>query len=176
MDYLVTTKEYGIKYHTGATTLTGFADAAFANRDGARSQIGILTMLGGNVIHWGSNKTKVVAVSSSEAEYVALSELGREIKAQINMYKAINEKINIPIQLYEDNKSTIAMGISNSYTKRSRHIDVQYHYIRQLIEKGIVKINYLQTEQQIADILTKPLPRPLFTRLRKMMGMTTDFE
>ncbi|GJU27432.1 retrovirus-related pol polyprotein from transposon TNT 1-94 [Tanacetum coccineum] len=110
------------------------------------------------------------AISSTEAEYIALSGCGAQIlwmRSQLIDYGFQFNKI----PLYCDNKSAIALCCNNVQHSRAKHIDVHYHFIKEQIENGIVELYFVWTEYQLADIFTKPLPREIFNFLIEKLGM-----
>jgi hypothetical protein len=82
----------------------------------------------------------------------------------------------LPSDLYADNKSAIAISENPRFHQRVKHIDIRYHFLRDLVEKGEVKIHYVPSEENLADILTKPLGTTLHRRIVAMMGMENDDE
>ena len=137
-----------------------------------KSTSGVLFFLGSNLITWSSQKQRIVALSSCEAEYVAaalgacqgvwLSRLIAELK---------NEQVQ-KFRLLIDNKSAIELSKNPVHHERSKHIDTRYHYIRDCIEQGMVEVDHVRTGDQLADILTKPLARMRFAELRMKLGVT----
>ncbi|GKB01134.1 hypothetical protein Tco_0829178 [Tanacetum coccineum] len=134
-------------------SMTAYADADHAGcQDTRRSTSGSAQFLGDKLVSWSSKKQKCTAISSTEAEYIALS--GCYYGFQFNK-----------IHLYYDNKSAIALCYNNVQHSRAKHIDVRYHFIKEQVENGIVELYFVRTEYQLSDIFTKPLPRDRFNFL-----------
>ena len=125
----------------------------------------------GGPISWLSKKQAVVASSTSEAEYVALSSAIQEVvwlqKSLISDIQATSQE---PTLLMEDNQGAISIAKNPVAHSRTKHIDIRYHYIREAIQ-GVVNLCYCPTEQMVADLLTKSLPREHFKMLQDAMGM-----
>ncbi|GKD37968.1 retrovirus-related pol polyprotein from transposon TNT 1-94, partial [Tanacetum coccineum] len=119
---------------------------------------------------WSSKKQKSIAISITEAEYIALSGCCAQIlwiRSQLTDYGFQFNKI----PLYRDNKSAIALCGNNVQHSRAKHIDVRYHFIKEQVENGIVELYFVRTEYQLADIFTKPLPRERFNFLIEKLCM-----
>jgi Reverse transcriptase (RNA-dependent DNA polymerase) len=171
-NYLQSCPDLGIYYsRTGNSTITGYSDASYNIHYSCRSQLGYLITLANGPIHWKSSKTKVTCLSSTEAEYMAISDLGREIQSFSNLYEALSLRLPKPIIIFEDNLGTIAMCVSDSYTARSKHIAVRYHHIRDLVNSNLVKIMHIKTQDQPADMLTKGLHKSQFLKLRHLLHL-----
>ncbi|GJU90000.1 hypothetical protein Tco_1302423 [Tanacetum coccineum] len=139
-------------------------------RDTRRSTSGSAQFLGDKLVSWSSKKQKSIAISSTEAEYIALSGCCAQIlwmRSQLTDYGFTFNKI----PLYCDNKSAIALCCNNVQHSRAKHIDVRYHFIKEQVENGIVELYFVRTEYQLADIFTKPLPRERFNFLIEKLGM-----
>jgi hypothetical protein len=91
-----------------------------------------------------------------EAEYMSLSDATREVYARIQLFRELNIDINSPV-VFSDNQGALAIAQNPTNYQRSKHIDIRYHFIRQAVQSGRVRIEYVPTSQQLADILTKPL-------------------
>lgn len=138
--------------------LEGFVDADWAaDVTDRRSFTGFCFRLSGSIVSWESRKQNCVALSSTEAEYIAISEASREA---IYLYNLFGEfvGINSCITLYNDNQSAQKLCINPTFHKRAKHIDIKYHFVREAIFNNFVNIKYLETSNMPADILTKSLP------------------
>nr|GEX25455.1 ribonuclease H-like domain-containing protein [Tanacetum cinerariifolium] len=157
--YLKGTINMGLWYSKDTDiSLTAYADADYAGcHDTRRSTSGSSQFFGDKLVSWSSKKQKRIAISSTEAEYIALSGCCSKIlwmRSQLTDYGFQFNKI----PLYYDNKSAIALCCNNVHHSRAKHIDVRYHFIKEQVENGIVNLYFVRTEYQLADIFTKPLP------------------
>ncbi|GJZ91496.1 hypothetical protein Tco_0663423 [Tanacetum coccineum] len=161
--YLRGTINMGLWYPKDtAMALMAYADADHAGcQDTRRSTSGSAQFLGDKLVSWSSMKQKSTAISTTVAEYIAMSICCAQIlwmRSQLTNYGfAFN---NIP--LYCDNKSAIALCCNNVQHYRSKHIDIRHHFIREQVENGVVELYFVTTDYQLADIFTKALPRERF--------------
>ncbi|GJY76147.1 retrovirus-related pol polyprotein from transposon TNT 1-94 [Tanacetum coccineum] len=141
--------------------LTAFADADHAGcQDTHRSTSGSMQFLGDRLVSWSSKRQKSVAISSIEAEYIAMSGFCAQIlwmRSQLTDYGLGFNKI----PMYCDNKSAIAICCNNVQHSRSKYIDIKFHFIKEHVEKGVIELYFVNTEYQLADIFTKALAREL---------------
>jgi hypothetical protein len=139
--------------------------------DTQKSTSGVLFLLGQNVISWQSQNQRVMALSSCEAEYIAVTMATCQgvWLAQL-MGELRNEEARL-FALKIDNQSAIALVKNPVFHERSRHIDTRYHYIREHADAGKVKVEGIGTERQLADIMTKPLARNKFVEQRLKLGV-----
>ena len=180
--YVKGTKNYGITYHAQSTRhvgpldsnlVYGFSDAAFANADDNRSISGYVFLSNGGAITWGSRKQTSIALSSTEAEYVALSEASREAMWLRHLYGELGFIQKEPILLLGDNDGSIVMAKNPEYHKHTKHIDLRWHWVRELVNDGMITIVDCRDPQQTADILTKQLPWPKYVRHVNELGLST---
>ena len=147
------------------------SDADWAgDLDDRHSTTGNVFLMAGGAISWMNKKQAIVALSTSEAEYVALSSATQEAvwlrRLRVDLRTAPKE----PTVLMEDNQGVIAIARNPIRTK---HIDIRYHYVREALQEGTIDLFYCPTEEMVADWLTKPLSRGPFEKLRLAMGMNT---
>ena len=126
--------------------------------------------LAGATITWTSRLQKTVALSSTEAEYMAMSDACRQAMWFLSLFQEIGFNITL-IPVTGDNMGSLFMGKNPVTEKRSKHIDIRYHYIREIIAAGHVETFFIEGTNNPADILTKNLGRILFTKYRAELGL-----
>ena len=131
---------------------------------------GYIFKLGDCTISWGSKKQSVVALSTTEAEYIALS-LACQEAVWLRSLLADVQLVQPATTMYEDNQGAIALSKNPSNHSRTKHIDIKYHYVRDLITRKEVNIEYCPSNKMIADLFTKGLPRGPYEQLRGCMGV-----
>ena len=171
--YLKGTMSMGIRYcKSSKWNLVGFSDADWAgNLDDRRSTSGNLFLLSNAPVSWQSKKQSNVTLSTTEAEYVALSSATQELVWLRRLLSDIGEVFQDPTVLYEDNQGAISVANNPIIHARTKHIDIRYHFVREKVEDGTIQLKYCPTDEMIADILTKPLPTQRFVKLRELMGV-----
>nr|GEV10613.1 uncharacterized mitochondrial protein AtMg00810-like [Tanacetum cinerariifolium] len=170
--YLRRTVNQGLWYSKDfSIALTKFADADHAGcQDTRRSTSGSIYFLGDRLISWSSKRQKSVAISSTKAEYTTLSGCCAQIlwvRSQLTDYGLEFNKI----PMYCDNKSAIALCCNNVQHSRSKHIDIRYHFIKEHVKNGVIKLYFVSTKYQLADIFTKAPGRERIEFLIKKLGM-----
>ncbi|GKE13326.1 retrovirus-related pol polyprotein from transposon TNT 1-94 [Tanacetum coccineum] len=170
--YLNGTINMGLWYSKDTDmSLTAYADVDHTGcQDTRRSTSGSAHFLGDKLVSWSSKKQKSTAISSTKAEYIALSGCCSQIlliRSQLTDYGFQFNKI----PLYCNNKSAITLCCNNVQHSRATHIDIHYHFIKEQVENGIVELYFVRNEYQLADIFTKPLPRERFNFLIDKLGM-----
>ena len=163
--YLQGTKTHGICYKPGDTIdFRGYSDADWAGDHADRkSTSGYVFMLLGAPVSWGSKKQPSVSLSTSEAEYIALSlaiQEGKWIHRLLCEIMAAANKEGPELMIREDNQSCIKMTKNPVNHGRAKHIDIKYHHIRDEVKRGEVKLEYCETTVMLADIMTKGLHGP----------------
>jgi hypothetical protein len=161
----------GSTVSSGTGILHGYTDLDFAgDRADRKSQGGFLFRANGAKIDWQSKKQLLVATSTTEAEYVACSEATRKARCLIQLHKDVTGELVVP-PIYCDNNGAlknIRSGVSSAKTK---HIDIGFHDSRELHAQGIVKFDYVSTDENLADIMTKALASECHQRLVANMGL-----
>lgn len=171
--YLKGTAELRLHICVGRETqLNGYVDADWGSDPEDRKSIsGYIFMHGGNTISWGSKKQTSVALSSTEAEYIAASLACQELSWLHQLFVDLGYKVDYPTILREDNQGCIKLATSEKSSARTKHIDVRHHYLRNLQEQNVMRLVYCTSQDMVADALTKPLPRSRFTALTEKMGL-----
>ncbi|KAJ0748566.1 putative alcohol dehydrogenase [Helianthus annuus] len=169
--YIKGTVTEGITYSKGSKgKLVGFSDSDYAgNVDDSKSTSGYVFNLGSGAIAWQSKKQKVVALSSTEAEYIALSMAGCQALWMKGILNDLCFNMDCPPTVYCDNKSTICLAKDPVYHGKSKHIRVKYHFIRDLIKNDEVEVCFCSTKDQVADILTKALQPKDFYHFKELL-------
>jgi hypothetical protein len=172
--YIKGTLDYGLVYSSTASSpgLLGYSDADWANDEASsRSVGGYVFTLAGGAISWSSTRQHCVTLSSTEAEYVALTEAAKEALWLRLFMEEIGHPLSTSLELRADNAGAIALSKNPEFHKRTKHIRIRYHFIREVVADGSISVTFVPTTQQIADILTKPLGRILFSRFVEMLGI-----
>ncbi|UYV77084.1 hypothetical protein LAZ67_14003178 [Cordylochernes scorpioides] len=171
--YLVGTTEYGIMYQKGhkVGVLESFSDADFAgDPETRRSTSGVVCKLAGGAISWLSQKQRSVSLSTTEAELVAASNTAKEVIWLNRLFSEISPLKEQPI-IKVDKASIIKLIKNPEFHKRTKHIEVRHYFVREKYQEGIFNVEHISGKDQVADIMTKGLPKPRFQMLRYLLGM-----
>jgi hypothetical protein len=171
--YLKGTTNLGLFYKkTNDYKLIGFCDADFAgDKVERKSTSGNCQFVGENLISWASKRQTTIALSTAEAEYISVAKCCTQLlwmRYQLEDYKVNNH--NIP--LFCDNTAAIQLSKNSILHSRAKHIEIKHHIIRDLVQKGSVNIQYIETERQWADIFTKPLAVERLDFIKKHLNMS----
>jgi hypothetical protein len=152
--------------------LRGYSDSDLAgDLDSRKSTTGVLFFFGRSPVSWQSTKQRVVALSSCEAEYIAAATAACQGVWLARLLSELKDaEIQVPV-LRVDNKSTISLVKNPVHHDRSKHIDVRYHLIREYEQTGQIAVEFIRTEEQLGDILTKPLGKVKFRELCNKIGL-----
>ena len=189
LNYVRSTAGLRITYGTESARLIGYSDAdQAADKSDRKSHLGNVFTFAGGPISWQSKKQKSVAISTTDAEYMALSECSRQAIWLPRLFKdlgypqyalAPSDRASIKaldteqtkLQLKGDNMASIQLVKNNRVSERSKHIDVAYHFIRDLQQQGLIDVSYVPSSEMLADGLTKPLDRIKFAEFIRLLGM-----
>jgi hypothetical protein len=187
--YLMKTKDKGLTLRPDKTRgLECFVDADWAGswrhrscNDplSAHSRTGYVIMYAGCPIIWASKMQPLIALSTTEAEYIALSTALREVIGVMHLMQELKEKQfdlflptpKVVCRTFEDNQSCIEIATNHKTRPRTKHLSVRLHHFRSHVVAKSITIEHISTKEQIADMFTKPLARPQFCKLRdRLMG------
>lgn len=171
--YIRGTIDFGLVYLKGQGDylLSGFSDSDLAdNLDERRSTTGVAFYLNDSLVTWISQKQRCVALSSCEAEFMAMTAASCQAIWLRNILNMVTDGGLSPVILYVDNKSAMDLAKNPVFHRRSKHIDIRFHFIRECVERGDIIIKYVKSEQQKADVLTKALCAVKFEQMRKLLG------
>lgn len=175
--YLKGTLDLKLTYRRDESTISSEAFVAYSDADHAgcidtrRSTTGYVIKMGTGVVSWSSKKQAVVALSSTEAEYIAAVTAGQEILWMRELMQELHFDVGAPSRLMMDNQSAMATIQNPEHHGRMKHVEIRHHWIRDEVRRKTIEVQYIPTEQMTADILTKALPRVLVERHRLALGV-----
>jgi hypothetical protein len=160
--YLQGTRSHGILYghrDDPYPIFRTFTDSDWAQGESRKSVCGYVVEMGGGAIAWSSKQQAIVATSSCEAEYVASAHAAKQVLWLRSITQELGFTQKAPTPLYCDNQGTIACTHDPQHHSKMKHIDIRYHFIRDCVSKKLIDVLYIPGVQNVADLLTKPLPR-----------------
>jgi hypothetical protein len=128
-------------------------------------------MMNGGPISWSAKKQEITALSSAEAEYIAMTAAARELCWIRNLIAEAFRPLQFPTVLYSDNQSAIAIAKKNSLNVRTKHIGLRYHFIRDCVKMDILDLRWISTDLNIADLFTKALPSNKYAKFALSLGL-----
>ena len=163
---------------TDTWKMVAFSDSDYAgDSEDRRSINGYIIYLYGCCVAWRSKGQKSVSLSSTEAEYRAISEVVTEILYIKMMVEFLDGKLDLPVQVKVDNLGAIYLSKSASTSSRTKHIDTHYHFVREYVEDGVIQIEFVRSEENQADIFTKNLPKESYSKhSMKMLKTQLEYE
>ncbi len=178
LKYLKTTKKLSLVFEGSVKMpMVAYADASWASdQDSGRSITGYVIMINGTSVSWKSRRQPTVAMSSTEAEYMALFAVTQEVIWMRRLLCQVDTSFTShrkPTVVFQDNKSTILLANNPSQHARTKHINTKFHFVRDQVSDSTIQIEYKSTEEMVADILTKAVSRPKLDKHTKSMGLKT---
>ena len=147
-----------------------YADADWANsKVDRRSITGWVAKLNGDVVSWASKKQRTVALSTCEAELYAEAAAIQEVLWMRGLLKELGLYISTGSTVFGDNQSAIAVSKNGVKGERTKHVDIKYNFVTETVDRGDVRLKWIPTTEQLADIFTKASHGPVFTLLRKQL-------
>jgi len=180
--YLLGTADKGMLLQPSGASFDCYVDASHAadwnketaadDSSTAKSRMGWVISYGGCPLLWASKMQTEIALSTTEAEYIALSQSMREVIPLIALMKEA-KIMKVPIQpvppkvhcrVFEDNSGAIEIAKVPKMRPRTKHLNIKYHHFRSFVQDGSISVHHVNTEEQTADIFTKPLNQDLFQK------------
>ncbi|CAM8906649.1 unnamed protein product [Rhodiola kirilowii] len=173
LSYLKGTLDFGLMYQREAKmNVVAYTDSDYArDMDDRKSISGYVFLFNGSAVCWSSHKQAIVTSSSTKAEYVAATSCACHcvwVKGILGQMNCICCRC---ITILCDNSSAIKLSKNPVMHRRTKHIDVRFHYLRDLVNDGVVELSFCASEEQVADIMTKPLSLDQFVKLRRSLGV-----
>jgi hypothetical protein len=170
--YVAGTLEYGLVFKRGCEiSVGGFCDSDYGgNVDTGRSTTGYVFMLGGTAISWGSVQQPTVALSTAEAEYMGACSAAKHAVWEQELFGELGW-VQRPIRIGTDSTSSLALMVKPGSFKRTKHIRIQWHYVRERVEEGDVEFYFVGTKDQGADMMTKAVGGKVLENCRKIAGL-----
>ncbi len=167
LQYLKATPGRGLLFKRGGSlTMEAYTDADYAgSMTDRRSTSGYCTFLCGNLVTWRSKKQNVVARSSAEAEFRSMAHGICELLWMKIVLDDLKIKVEGPMKLFCDNKSAISIAHNPVQHDRTKHIEIDRHFIKEKLDSGLITTAYIPSMHQLADVLTKGLPTERFSQL-----------
>ena len=148
-----------------------YCDADWASDAGRKSVSGYVIMLAGGAVAWSSKKQLTVALSTAEAEYVAATHCAK----QVIWHRSLLNEVGIPLPststIFSDNQATVSIAHHPEHHTRTKNIDIAHHFLRDLVQDGILNLVYIKTDDNLADIFTKSLPKKVHQDLTYEIGV-----
>ena len=168
MKYLRQTSGYGLRLSRDKYEFRGYTDSDFANDESRKSISGYIFMYGDTCIAWRSSKQGLVTTSSAEAEYVAASEAAKEASYLKRLLEFFDEQSG-PVKMFTDNMAALRMIENDGISKRTKHVDIKYHHVKDQIQKKEIYFKKVHTEDNLADMFTKNLSTRKFQKFQGMI-------
>lgn len=171
LNYLASTKTLRLRLG-GALTCEGYSDSNWAESLlDRRSTSSYVFKIGEGVISWKLRKQTTISLSSTEAEYKAMSDLCKEALWLRHVLDEIKLRPHLSIPLHVDNAGAEALSKNPQHHSRTKHIHTRFHFIRECVKKRRITVLHVSTKDMVADLLTKPLSRVAFTSQRSRLGL-----
>ena len=171
--YLKGTEGHGLFYKRNSSlTLYAYSDADWAGCvDDRKSTSGGAFYLGDNLVSWHSKKQESVSLSTAEAEYIAATSSCTQVLYMVELLRNFGVDSLKPVVILCDNSSAINISKNPVQHSRTKHIEIRYHFLKDKVSQGEIKLEYVPTKDQVADIFTKPLPKEQVDYLCSKMGL-----
>jgi hypothetical protein len=171
LQYLKGTRNLCLLLGGPSFNLVSFSDSSWAEEESRHSHMGYCFSVGSGVVSWSSRRQATVAGSSTEVEYIAVSEASREAVWLRSLLRKLELLPDGPTTLFCDNNGAIALSFDQAFHARVKHVDVRYHFICEQVEAKQITVRCVPSAENVSDIFTKPLARPLFEKHRAHLSL-----
>ena len=137
--------------------IVGYADASYGGEE-SRSQTGTLVSMNGNAIMWNSRRQDTISLSITEAEYIACSEIAKDLRWLQQLLQELLPYTNMSTSIMTDNEAALKLCKTQTFHRRTKHIEHRYHYLRMLVDQQVLKVKWINGKENPADIMTKLIP------------------
>jgi len=176
--YLKGTRNYKLTYggldHLLNDELSIYCDADWASEGDRKSISGYVITIVGGTVAWSSKKQSTVGLSTGEAEYIAATHVAK----QVLWHRSLLHELNFPLPntstILSDNQAALAIARHPEFHARTKHINIAYHFLRDLVENGTIDMIYISTECNLADLFTKGLPQGTHQNFTAEIGILSD--
>lgn len=178
LKYLKSSPGQGLFYSSSNhLTLKSFSDADWGTcKITRRSITGYCVFLGNSLISWKAKKQATVSRSSTEAEYRAMATLASELIWLQHLFKDLHLDLKTKTVMYCDNQSAIHIATNPTFHERTKHIEIDCHFIRDQVTTGAIKLLPVSSDNQLADIFTKALPQKPFHYILSKMAIKNLYQ
>jgi len=175
LQYLKATRDLRLIYDgNNGSELYGYSDADWASDpDTRRSTTGYVFQINSGSISWATQKQRTIALSSTESEYMALSECAKHALWTIQVLNNLKIELDLPISIYSDSKGAREIANNNVFHKRTKHIEIRHHFVREKIHDGLLQVQEVSSAENVADVLTKSLPELTHWRHVRSLGLSS---
>jgi hypothetical protein len=151
-----------------------FCDADWAEGSDKKSTSGYIITIAGGAVAWSSKKQASVALSTAEAEYIAATHAAKQVLWHRSLFRELEITLPKTSTIFSDNQAAIAIAHHPKFHTRTKHIDITYHFLRDLVKSGTLNLVYVNTHLNLADLFTKGLPRVTHQDLTYKIGVLPD--
>ena len=174
LKYLKGTSDLGLTFQGSSSDMRLHVDLDCPSKKKKKKSISGYCVFFGNVVAlWGSKKQNSVALSTTEAEYMALAYGIKEVLWASNIINESGLHINKPIPTLNDNRAVVFMATNSGSTKNAKHVDIKYHFVKDIMEQRDIILEHCSSRDMVVDILTKPLDTHKFEKCRDMLAMSS---
>lgn len=172
--YMRGSTKLGLRYEKSSKLIEGFVDSDWAGCPvDRRSYTGFVFIMAKGAVTWEARKQRTVAQSSTEAEYMGLTEAAKEAAYLLRFLAEIGMGNQNTVPIYNDNQGAQKLATNPIFHSRSKHIEIRHHYVRQALKEGKISISYVPTNDMMADVFTKGISAPKHQKCLSKFGMSS---